>query len=242
MEEMIHPNPLSDAQNSKTARLAASVFFLSLPLALWGLMYVPPRIFVPQDPIATTNNLLSNEFIFRTATVSHLASFLCFVFMMLMFYRLFRPVDKHLTRLMIVPVLAHIPIVFVFEIFNYAALMILKSEPRPTFDAAQQQEVVYFLLRMHRYGMGPTKFFLGLSFIPFGMLVLRSGFAPRIIGVLLIIAGAGYVADSCSYILLERSAYLMIGPYMRSAFLGFVIALLWFLVRGVRHRRQGIRH
>src|SRR5687768_6104667 len=69
MEEMMHPNPLSDAHNSKTARLAASVFFLSLPLALWGLMYVPPRIFVPQDPIATTNNLLSTEFIFRTATV-----------------------------------------------------------------------------------------------------------------------------------------------------------------------------
>lgn len=240
MEASLHPNLLSDKQNSKTARLGASLFFFSLPLALWGEIYVPSKIFVPQDPVATTNNVLSNEFIFRTAIVCHLASTIFFVLMMMIFYRLFRPIDKHMTRLMIAPVLSLIPIVFILEIFNYTALMFLKNEVRLTFDAARQQEVAYFLLRMNRYGIGPTKFFFGLSFIPFGVLVLRSGFAPRIIGILVIIAGAGYVADSCSYILLERSDYLMLGSFLRSTFLGFMLALLWFLIKGVKNNINAV--
>jgi hypothetical protein len=232
---------LESKQNSKTARLGASLFFGSLPLALWGELYVPSKIYVPKDVLATANNVLSNEFIFRTAIVCNIASILFFASMMLMFYQLLKPVDKNLARLMIVPLLAQIPIVFISEAFNYAALMILKGNLHFTFDGAKQQEFAYFMLRMHRYVLGPTKFFLGLSFIPFGLLVLRSGFAPRIIGILLIIAGAGYVVDSSTYILLERPDYLMIGSYLRSGFLGFVLALMWFLIKGVRTSNSQIK-
>ncbi len=234
MEETLH-------SNNKTARLAPLLFFLSLPLAIWGEVYVPSKIFVPLDPVATANNVLANEFIFRASIVCHIACTITFVVMMLMFYRLLRPVDKHLARLMILPVLAQIPIVFILEAFNYTALMTLKSEARLTFDAAQQQEVAYFLMRLQRYVLGPTKFFFGLSFIPFGILVLRSGFAPRIIGILPLIAGSGYLADSLSYILLQRSDYVMVGPYMRSTFAGFMLVLLWFLIKGVRESEASIR-
>jgi hypothetical protein len=220
---------------NKTARLAPALFFLCLPLALWGEMYVPSKTFVALDPVATANSVLANEFIFRTAIVCHLAGTLIFVFMMLMFYRVFRPVDKHLARLMLVPLLAQIPVAFVISVFNYTALMILKSEARVTFDIAQQQETAYFLLRMHRYGI--TKLFLGLSFIPFGVVILRSGFTPRVIGILVIISGIGYLADSCCYFLMQRADYLMVGLYLRSTFLGFMVALVWFLVKGIHNRR-----
>ena len=226
--------------NSKTARLAASLFFfLCIPLALWDQFYVPQKIFVPQDPVATASNLLSNEFIFRTSIVSHLVGFLIFVMMVLLFYRLFRPVDKHLSRLMLVSVLAQIPVVFVFEVFNYTALMILKSETRLTFDVAQQQEVAYFLMRMPRYGVGAGmgKLFLGLCFIPFGMLVFRSGFAPQIIGILLIIGGVGYIADCCISILLQRADYIMVRSFLMYTTLAYILALLWFMIKGVREER-----
>jgi hypothetical protein len=159
--------------------------------------------------------------------------------MILLFYRLFRPVDKHLSRLMLVSVLAQIPVVFVFEVFNYTALMILKNETRPTFDVAQQQEAAYFLLRMLRYGVGPgmSKLFIGLCFIPFGMLVFRSGLTPRIIGILLIIGGVGYIADCCISILLQRADYVMVRSYLMYTTLAYILALLWFMVKGVRDSR-----
>ncbi len=246
METTLNSNLPTEALaqvGSRTARLAASLFFfVCIPLALWDQFYVPQKIFVLNDPVATANNLLSNEFIFRTSIVSHLAGLLIFVFMILLFYRLFRPVDKHLSLLMIAPVLATIPIVFVFEVFNFTALMILKGETRSTFDVAQQQEAAYFLLRMHRYGVGAGmgKLLFGLCLIPFGMLVLRSGLTPRIIGILLIIGGVGYVADCCISILLQRADYLMVRSFLIYTALGYILALLWFLVKGVRDPRPSV--
>ncbi|MCW5912456.1 MAG: DUF4386 domain-containing protein [Cyclobacteriaceae bacterium] len=230
--------------NSRTARLAASLFFfVCVPLSLWETNYVHSKIFVPQDPVTTAANLLSNEFIFRASIVTHLAGFLIFVMMVLLFYRVFRPVDKHLSRLMLVSILAQVPVVFVFEVFNFTALMILKSEPRSTFDVAQQQEAAYFLMRMPRYGTGAGmgKLFLGLCFIPFGMLVFRSGFAPRIIGILLIIGGVGYVADCCISILLQRADYVMVRSFLMYTTVGYALALLWFLVKGVREQKVVVR-
>lgn len=226
------------SSKSKTARIAASLFFfLCVPLSIWESKYVHSKIYVSQDPAATAHNLLSNEFIFRTSIVSHLIGTMIFILMILLFYRLLRPVDKHLSRLMIVPLLAQIPIVFVLEVLNFTALMTLKSEPRPTFDVVQQQEVAYFLLRTHRYGFGADKIIFGLCFIPFGLLVIRSGFAPRIIGILMIIGGAGYVADTSLYILLQRADYLIVQSFKLYSSVGYALGLLWFLIKGVREPR-----
>ncbi|MBN8651470.1 MAG: DUF4386 domain-containing protein [Cytophagales bacterium] len=227
------------ASNTKTARLASALFFfVCVPMSLWDQTYVLGKVFVPQDPVATSVGLLSNEFLFRTAIVSHLAGFIIFAFMILLFYSIFKSVDKHLSRLVIFSLLAQVPVVFVFEVFNYAALMVLKTEARPAFDAAQQQEVAYFLMRLPRYatGAGMGKLFLGLCFIPFGMLVFRSKLAPRIIGMLLIIGGVGYVADCCIAILLQRADYVVVRSYLIYTTVCYALALLWFLVKGVRNQ------
>ena len=95
----------------KTARLAGALFiFLCVPLSIWGQSYVSGKIFVSQDPVATANNLLSNEFPFRTRVVSHLASNITFAFMVLLLCRLFKALDKNLARLMVAPVLSQVAI------------------------------------------------------------------------------------------------------------------------------------
>lgn len=229
---------------NKTARLAAALFFfVSIPLFFWDQTFVSP-LFVGQDPIATATNLLSIEFAFRLSIVSHLVGNLAIVFMVLLYYNIFRPIDKHLSRFMLFPILAQITVVFVFEVFNYTALMVLKNDARSTFDVAQQQEVAYFLLRMTRYatGAGMGKLFLGLCFIPFGMLVLRSRLAPRIIGILLIIGGTGYVIDCCIAILLQRPVYIMVRSYLMYTTLCYFLTLLWFLVKGVRKPMPIVNH
>ena len=142
---------------------------------------------------------------------------------------------------MVVQVVAQLAVVFVFEVINFTALMVLKNEARSTFGV-DQQEAAYFLLRMHSYGVGVGmgKLFVGLSFIPFGMLVFRSGFAPRIIGILLIIGGVGYLADCCTSILLQRADYLTVRSFLMYTTLAYILALLWFLVKGVRDPRASI--
>lgn len=243
MEATLLSEEFDARQGSYITRLAAALFFfVCVPLALWDQSYVPGKIFVPQNPAVTASNLLSNEFIFRCSILTHIIGFLIFVYMIVLFYRIFRPVDKHLARLMLLSILAQIPVVFVFEILNYAALMVLKSDPRPTFDLAQQQEVAYFLLRMPRYatGAGMGKLFLGLCFIPFGMLSFKSGLAPRIIGVLLIIGGVGYVADCSIAILLQRADYIWVRSLLKYTTVAYALALLWFLIKGLQTPITGV--
>ena len=219
---------------SKSARIAAALYFFGcIPLYFWE-QSATSKIFEANDPVATAGNLLANEFVFRFATVTHLAGNIIFALMILIFCRIFRPVDKHLTRLMAFFIVVNLPMVFVQEIFNIGALMTLKSETRPTFDVSQQQETAYFLLRMGRYVMGTSKLLLGLSFIPFGMVILKSGFAPRIIGILVLTGAAGYVADFCIYVLLQRPDYLMVRSIIFYIYPSWMIALLWFLIKGVR--------
>jgi hypothetical protein len=223
--------------NIRTVRIAASLFiFVCLPMALWDQSYVPKRIFVAQDPVATATNLLANETIFRVSILSHLLGIMIFASMIFLFARVFSQVDKTLARLMCVAVLMTIPCIFILELFNYSALMVLKSETRDTFNIAQQQESAYFLIRIYRYGIGPGlgKLFLGLCFIPFGMVVLRSNLAPRAIGILLLIGGLGYIVDCCISVLLQRNDYVMVRTYLMWTTLAYFAALIWFLVKGVR--------
>lgn len=226
--------------NTRFVRIASALFILvCIPLSIWSDSYVPSKVFVAQGPVATANNLLANEFLFRSAIIVHILGFTCFVVMMFMFHRVFSPVDRFLGRLMLMPIIAQFAIGFILQTLNFSALLILKSEARAGFDLAAQQETAYMLMRISRTGLGSEKIVLGLSFIPFGMLVLKSGFLPRIFGILLLISAAGYVIDTCSLILLDRPVYLMIRP-VRFLFAGFVITLLWMLIKGVQVNKADV--
>lgn len=218
-----------------TARLAGFLFIIfCVPLATWALNIVPSRIFVPNDPEATANNLLANEFIFRTAIIGHLASVTIFAVMALILYRLFNPVDRNLSRFMVAPVLVQVAVVIVLEIFNITALMILKGEALMNMGIANEQEYSFVLLRMHRYGIGITQLFWGLFFLPFGMLVFRSGFIPKIFGILLLITGVGYVLDGCTFILFQKQDYMVAKQFVKYAILTGMSTMLWLLIIGVR--------
>ncbi|MDZ4806634.1 MAG: DUF4386 domain-containing protein [Bacteroidota bacterium] len=219
----------------KKARFAGFMFIIfCVPLATWALNYVPSKIFVAHDAVATANNLLANEFIFRTAIISHLASVLSFAVLALVLYCLFNPVNKNLSRFMVASVLVQLAVVIVMEIFNISALMILKGEALMNVDAADKQEASFLLLRMHRYGIAITQLFWGLFFLPFGMLVFRSGFIPNFFGILLIISGIGYVLDGSTFILLQRPDYLMVRPIVRFVMLPGLLTFVWLLIKGAR--------
>lgn len=226
------------ASNSRIVRIAASLFFfLCVPMSLWETGYVHAKVFVFQDPVATAANLKANEFIFRVSMISHIMGNVIFILMAMLFHKVLSPVDKHLSRLMVIPLAAQLAIVFALEIFNYAAVMTLKSDARATFDIAQQQEVAYFLLRLARLGVGADKIMFGLCLIPFGMLVYKSRFAPRVIGILMIVGGVGYLIDTTLYVVLQRTDYLTIQTLKLYSSACYSLSFLWFLIKGVRDEK-----
>lgn len=237
---MANAEPQSLESNKNTARLAAGIFFLLCwPGSSYGAGYSVSKVFVAGNAVATANNLLEHEFVFRTGIVSHLVSVLAFAFMSMLFYRIFHPVDKHLSRLMIIPPIIHLVNVFILEVIHFTALLTMKGDTFVAMELTQKQELVYFLFRLHRYGMGMDQLFIGLWLFPLGMLLYKSDYAPRFVSILAMIGGGGYFAEGCLYVLLQRAEFLTIREVLRFTYLiAFAPSMFWFLIKGVRTPRR----
>jgi hypothetical protein len=202
-------------------------------------MYVPSKIVVQGDAVATANNILANEFLFRTGIVSFLICNLIWVFFVLILYRLFKQVNEHQAKLMLALMLVIIPIAFVIEIFDITSIMILKGEIMKAFEPEQKHDLAMLFLNIHRYGL--VIFNIGgLWFIPFGQLVYKSGFIPRIFGILLIIGGIGYMIESLAFLLFPSYHSIVLQNIGVSYGVGELSIMLWLLIKGVKEHEQKI--
>src|SRR4030066_2234672 len=188
----------------KTARIAGLWYLLLAITGAYSIIYVPTKIMVRGDAVATANNILANEFLFRTGIISDIISSTIFVFLVLVLYRLFKQVNERQAKLMVALVIVQIPAVFIMEAFNITSLMILKGEILKTFELTQRQDLAMSFLKINDYGTLPLEIFWGLGLIPFGLLVYKSGFIPRFLGVWLIINGFAFLPISFPGLLLTR--------------------------------------
>ena len=218
----------------KTARLAGFLYFILGLLAYYALMYVPKKIVVWNDAGTTATNVAANEFLFRTGIASHLISVTIFLFLALVLYKLFRQVNAQQAKLLVALVAVQVPIIFVLETFNITSLMILKGEIFKTAAASQLQSLAILFIKIHGYGIMILEIFWGLWLIPFGQLAYKSVFIPRILGLLLIMAGIGYTLDSLTFVLLpdyrritQTVAFILSG-------LGEGSTILWLMIIGVK--------
>ena len=221
------------ASLKKTARLAGLLYLIMSIPAPYALIYVPSKIIVHGNAEATANNLIANEFLFRTGIVCQLFSQTVFIFLVLVLYRLFKIVNEHQAKLMVALVMVSIPIAFLMEAFNLTSLMILKGEVQKTLALEQQQDLAMLFLKIHGYGIMIVQIFWGLWLLPFGQLVYKSGFIPRVLGVLLILAGIAYVIDSFTFLLFPGySAF--VNQYTFPFYFGELAIILWLLIKGTK--------
>lgn len=223
--------------NQKTARLAGALYLLMGVTAFYGIMYVPKRILVKDDISATLQNILTNELLFRTGIASHLISQLAFIFLVFVLYRLLKNVNRQHAHLMVALVIVQVPIAFFSELCRFSSLMILKGDVLGTSTPERLQELTMLFLKFHGYGISILEIFMGLWLIPFGQLVYRSGFIPRIAGVLLIIAGISYTVDSFTFILAPRFSVFTKLPALTFSAIGEISIILWLLIKGIKDNK-----
>lgn len=222
----------------KTARTAGFLYLIVAISGGYGIMYVPTQLIVTNDPASTTSNMLNNEFLFRTGVMSNLVCQTVFIFLVLTLYRLFQQIDKRLARTMFSLVMVAVPIAFLVILNQFYALLLLKEGFMKTFEPAQVQSLTMLYLKMYAYGTSIIGIFWGLWLIPFGQLVIKSGFIPKILGILLIVGGISYVLDSTTYILFpgfHSITNTVVGITSSIAELSMV---LWLLIKGVNDTRD----
>ena len=212
------------------ARLAGFLYLLTVPLGVFNFAYLPSNLIVSGDAAATTHNIMASESLFRLGIVSALLGAIIAILYVLILYKLLKPVSKDIAALMVVFALLGIPITMLNEFTQLGILQLLSGADYLTvFTTAQLQALAYLFVRLHSYGISIAFIFSGLWLFPLGYLVFKSGFLPRILGVLLIIGGFGYLIDVFAGFLFPGSN-LSIGLFTG---LSEIFFLLWLLIKGV---------
>ena len=219
----------------KTARLAGLLYLILVITGVYSIIYVSSKIIVLEDTITTSKNILTNEFLFRTGIISDLISNTIFMLLVLVLYRMFKQVNEYQAKLMVALVVVQIPAVFIMEALNITSLMIFKGEILQTFELNQRQDLAMLFLKINNYGTLILEMFWGLWLLPFGLLVYRSGFIPRIFGILLIIAGIAYMNDSLVSLLFPNYSAFVNQPTLLLVAIGEISITLWLLIKGVKN-------
>ena len=210
----------------------AGVLYLSLlPLGIFTFVYVPSVLLVRGDAAATSRKILASETLFRSATISHLISQVIVVFLALALYRIFSAVNRHRAVLMVVLALLCVPISFLSEVYNLAALRALGADDG-AFTATQLQAQAMLFLDMARNGVLLAQVFWGLWMLPLALLIFRSQFLPRFLGVTVLITGVGYLIDSCAQLLSPGVPMISMPTILAELALP-----LWLVIKGVDAER-----
>jgi len=218
----------------KTARIAGLLYLVNGVTGFFSIIYVPGKLIVSGNTAATANNILASERLFRLGIVSELICAAEFIFLLWVLYRLLSGVNKTHASLMVILGLIFVPIMFVNTLNEIAALTLLRgADFLSVFGQSQREALAMLFLDLHRYGF-VVGWIFGLWLFPFGVLVFKSGFLPRILGVLLIVAGFGYLADSLIPLLLP-SYENMVGRLAGIPLtLGEPAMILWLLIMGAK--------
>lgn len=221
----------------RAARVAAVLYVFLTLSAPFGLIYIPNALIVRGDATATADRFRASELLVRLGIGSELFHQAIAIFLVLALYRLFKPVDKWLAvQVVILGALVSVPIVFLNVLNHVAALTLVSGADFLTvFGKAQLEALAYLFVRLHEQGIQVAAVFWGLWLFPYGMLVMRSGFAPAWLGVLMIIAGVGYVISSTASLILPQYADAVGKVTMILAF-GELPFIFWLWIWGTRLR------
>jgi len=218
----------------KTARLAGLLYLLLAIVATYGVMYVPSKIIVWDDAAATANNILVNEFLFRTGIVGSLISQVIMILVVWLLYQLLKQVNELHAKLMGALVIVAIPIGFLLNVFKITALVIFKGGILQSFEPDQMHDLAELFLRIGSYGTQMVQLYWGLWLFPFGLLVYKSGFIPRVFGVLIFMNGIAYNILSFTFLLFPEYRSLVSQFAMPFVFLGEIPIIFWLLIKGVK--------
>ena len=179
---------------NKKARIAGILYLLLIICGFTYLVYIPSELIDLQNATKTIENIKNSALLFRLGIITAICSFLIFMLLPLALYNLLKSVNKVSAKLMVLFVLISIPISFV-NILNKFSVLTLINKPEYAQKLGQTELQTQIILYLENYNNGVqlSQIFWGLWLLPFGYLVYKSGFLPKILGVFLMAGCFGYL-------------------------------------------------
>jgi hypothetical protein len=227
-------NRTADRSPHTMARLAGFLYLLIAVCSGFSYGYVRTTLIVPGDAMATASNIMASEWLFRLGIVGDAVVFLSAIVLIAILYALLKPVNKTLSLAAMLARLAMVVMQGV-NLLNYFFVLLLLSGAGylTVFQPDQLHALVLLFLNAYEYVTLVWGTFFGLHLVVLGYLVYKSGYLPRALGVLLVLASFGYLIDSFGNFLLPQYDELYASVVVLLAIVGELPLTFWLLIKGV---------
>jgi len=206
---------------------------LSIP-GFFAIVYVPSKLIVYGNAAATANNIAASEMLFRLGIAAQLICQAGFIFVALALYDLLKGVNRRHASLLVILFVVPVPIASLNELNSIAALVLVRgADFLSVFEKPQRDALAMLFLKLHDEGLGVVTEIFWIGLFPLGLLVYRSRFLPRFLGVWLAIDAVAYVIMSLTRVLLPQY-YGRVSAFSQPATFGEVAFMLWLVIKGAK--------
>jgi hypothetical protein len=219
-------NNIKNNKSKKNALFAGVAYLLTAISGFYALMYALPQIKIEGDIVQTIVNIKSNPFMFRIGIVSMLCMNIITILLVIYLYRLLSNINKTTALSMLVLMLFGAVISTLNEVNHFAMLFVNNID---TFSLKESQNLTMLFSEIYNHGSHIAVTFWGLWLFPLGVLVYKLNTRiSKFLGIMLFIAGAGYILDSL---------FLFIYPHLNIATLsdytsyGEILLMIWLLAK-----------
>jgi hypothetical protein len=218
------------------ARAAGGLYVFLAALGIVAEFAVRGGTVVVGDAAATTASIVANAAAFRMGLVVDTLMAATFTALGIVLWRLFRPVDKGWSQALLTFVSVGAGMILSNLTFQYAALALATDIGGSTPAGADRESLVLLMTEMHTVGYTLGGVFFGLWLLPLGLLALRSGWFPRALGWMLIVASGAWVVETVLELAGPFVPRLLVTVVELPTYVGEFWMMFYLLIRGVRPR------
>jgi len=213
----------------------AGALYIAMSLSAINLVYFPSVFLVRGDAAATAARIAAAPRLYRLLVLVDLAAGVAAIFLAMTLYQLFRDVDRRQARLLVAMLLVQVPMMFAVTVLQMAPRVVLSGAGFwSAFEKAQLDALALGLLNLRSQAIGGLSIYWGLWLLPLGILTYRSGFLPRLLGVLLIVAACAYVISAVIFFLFPAAYGTAFNLGIPLYALGELGIVNWLLIKGAR--------
>jgi hypothetical protein len=216
------------------ARIGGILYLIIIATGIFGELFVRGKLVVAGDAGATAANILASQLLWRASIAGDLIMHVCDVPLMLIFFVLLRPVNKILALLAVLFNLVTTATLVATKLALVVALFLLgKADYLKAFEPAQLNVLTYLAIKADGHGFSIGLIFFGCECLVLGYLIYKSGYFPRVLGVLMQVAGLCYLTNSFALLLAPKVESALFPFILVPCFIGEMSLCLWLIVKGV---------
>jgi len=222
----------------KTARMAGLTYLIYIVISVFADVLGRSKLIVLGDAATTARNIIASAWQFRIGFVVDLVAAVLFLLTAWALYVLLKPVNKNLALLFLLLNLGGVAVWCFSDLFLIASQLLLSgADYLKVFQADQLQALAMVSLYVYKNGFsGIAQIFFSAWLFPLGYLVFKSGFLPRILGIVLMVECFAWLLYPIQFFLFPGNVVL---TYLSSAvgFIGELSLTLWLLIKGVKDQK-----